>query len=176
MIPILQRFFDICRLRLAPQDLPSSSFLLGLSLLLYAAVGLLMALQSLPVASAVTLTLVDALLLAGMLWALLWVRDLLVRFQQSLTALYGAGAVMQALAAPLVLGQPPIAGAETVTTAMMVISLLLWLWLLWNLMVIGHILRHTISTSLPVGMMLGLLYVFVSFSVTRSLFFPEASG
>lgn len=174
MILILRRFFDICLLRLAPQDLPASTFLFGVSLLLYVAIGLVMALQSLPVLSAVALIAVDALLLAGMLWALLWVRDLLNRFQQSLTALYGAGAVMQAIAAPLVLGQPPIAGAETVTTAMMVISLLLWLWLLWNLMVIGHVLRHTIATSLPVGMMLGLLYVFVSFSVTRSLFFPEA--
>ncbi len=174
MITILRRFFDICLLRLAPQDLPPSVFLFGVSLLLYVGVGVVLGLQTLSVPLALILTLVDAALLAGMLWILLWIRDLLNRFQQSLTALYGATAVMQALAAPLVLWQPGIVDAETVTTAMMAVSLLLWLWLLWNLMVIGHILRHTIATSLPVGMLLALLYVFASFSVTRSLFFPEA--
>lgn len=176
MITLFKRFLDICLLRMAPQDLPASSFLLGLSLLMYAAVSLMMGLQSLAPAPAISLTVVDTGLLAGLLWVLLWIRDMLSRFQQALTALYGAGAVMQLIATPLVLWQPAVVEAEQMTPGMVLASVLLWLWLLWNLVVIGHILRHTVSTILPVGIMLGLLYVFVSFSVTRSIFFSTAAG
>lgn len=176
MIRLLLAFLDICLLRKAPQDLPASTFLLGLSLLMYAAIALAMALQGLPPTPAVVLTLVDTGLLAGLLWALLWIRDMLSRYQQALTALYGAGAVMQLIAVPLVLWQPAAADAAPTTPGMVIASVLLWLWLLWNLLVIGHILRHTVSTILPVGIMLGLLYVFVSFSVTRSIFFSSAAA
>jgi len=176
MTKLLLCFLEICLLRRAPQDLPVSGFLLGLSLLLFCAVELLLALQSLAPAAAATLVIVDAGLLAGLLWALLWIQDRLNRMPQTLTALYGAGAVMQVVALPLVLWQPGEVGADPMTPGMMLASLLLWLWLLWNLVVIGHVIRHAISTILPVGIMLGLLYVFVSFSVTRSIFFSTAAA
>lgn len=176
MVKLLLCFFDICLLRRAPQDLPTSSFLLGFSLLLYAVVGLIMALQRLEALPGTLLIVVDAGLLAGLLWALLWIQDVLNRYQQALTALYGAGAVMQVIAAPLVVWQPDVVAADAMTPGMMLVSVLLWLWLLWNLVVVGHIVRHAISTILPVGVMLGLLYVFVSFSVTRSIFFTTAAA
>jgi hypothetical protein len=57
----------------------------------------------------------------------------------------------------------------------MIASLLLWIWLLWDLLVIGHILRHTLSTRLPIGVLLGVVYLFISYTVTRILFFPETN-
>lgn len=173
---LLTAFIEICLLRRAPQDVPASGFLLALSLLLYALVGLALSAQSLNPGPAMTLTVIDAGLLAGLLWVLLWIKDLLNRYQQSLTALFGAGAVMQVIALPLVLMQPESVTPETMSPGVAMVSLLLWLWLFWNLVIIGHVLRHAISTVLPVGMILALFYVFVSFSVTRSLFFSPATG
>lgn len=172
MIELLQCFVDICLLRRAPQDLPASTFLLGLSLMLYVAVDLMMALFGLTFLRAIALSIIDAGLLAGLLWILLWIRERLPRYTQTLTALFGAGAVMQLVAAPAVLWQW---NATPGGTATLIASLLLWVWLLWNLVVIGHVLRHAVSTVLPIGVALGLLYLFVTFSITRTIFFPEAT-
>ena len=76
---LLQRVFDICLLRAGPQDLPASRFLLVLGLLAYAAVGMVMSTQNLDIGQAVLLVALDGALLAGLLFALLWARDLLER-------------------------------------------------------------------------------------------------
>lgn len=170
MIRLLLRFFDICLLRLAPQDMPCSSFLLGLSAIMYAALAFCAALLSLPVLPALMLAALDVALVAGLLWILLWIRDLLNRLPQTLIALYGSGTVMQLIAIPAVVWQATAAAAPVQDVA----AILLWLWLLWHLLIIGHVLRHAIDTILPLGMLLALLYLFVSFSVTRTIFFSGA--
>lgn len=170
---LLQRFFDICLLRAGPQDLPASRFLLWVSLLAYGAVGLVMSAQNLDVGRAILLVVLDTALLAALLFALLWSRALLERLPQTLTALLGTGAILQLVALPILSWQQAGLGDDTITTALMIASLLLWIWLLWDLLVIGHILRHTLSTRLPVGVLLALAYLFISYSVTRILFFPE---
>lgn len=168
MIRLLLRFLDICLLRLAPQDLPGSSFLLGLSFIMYATLAFGAAVLSLPILPAFLLALFDAGLVAGLLWILLWIRDLLNRFPQTLIALYGSGTVMQLIALPIVLWQT----AGVAAPAQGMAALLLWIWLLWHLLVVGHVLRHAVNTILLLGTLLALLYLFVSFSVTRTIFFP----
>jgi len=172
---LLQRYFDICLLRAGPQDLPSSGFLLWLSGLGYFAAGMVMSVQNLDVAHATLLVGQDIGLLAGLLFALLWSRDLLARYRQTLTALLGTGAILQIVVLPILSWQQAGLAEDTISSALMFASLLLWIWLLWDLMVIGHILRHTLSTRLPIGVLLALVYLFVSYSVTRILFFPETN-
>lgn len=172
---LLQRFFEICLLRAGPQDLPASAFLLWFGLAAYFAVGMTMSVQNLDVLRAALLVALDIALLAALLFALLWSRDALARYLQALTALLGTGAILQVAALPILSWQRAGLSAETATPALMIASLLLWVWLLWNLLVIGHILRHTLSTRLPIGVGLGLVYLFISYSVTRILFFPEMS-
>jgi len=172
---LLQRVFDICLLRAGPQDLPASRFLLVLGVLAYAAVGMVMSTQNLDIGQAVLLVALDGALLAGLLFALLWARDLLERYQQTLTALFGTGAILQLAALPILSWQQAGLGDDTISPALMAASLLLWMWLLWDLIVIGHILRHTLSTRLPIGVLLALAYLFISYSVTRILFFPETN-
>lgn len=172
---LLQRYFDICLLRAGPQDLPSSVFLLWLSGLGYFAAGMIMSVQNLDVARATLLVVLDIGLLAALLFALLWSRDLLARYRQTLAALMGAGAILQVVVLPILSWQQAGLAEENISSALMIASLLLWIWLLWNLMVIGHILRHTLSTRLPIGVLLALVYLFISYSVTRILFFPETN-
>jgi hypothetical protein len=172
---LLQRFFDICLLRAGPQDLPAYSSLLWLSLLAYCAVGLVMSVQNLDVGSAILLVALDSALLAALLFALLWSRAALERYLQTLIALLGTGAILQLAALPILSWQQASLVDDTVTPALMTASLLLWIWLLWDLLVIGHILRHTLATRLPIGVLLGVAYLFISYSVTRILFFPETN-
>lgn len=172
---LLQRFFDICLLRAGPQDLPAARFLLWLSGLAYFAVGMAMSVQNLDVPRAILLVVLDVALLAALLFALLWSRALLERYRQTLTALLGTGAMLQAAVMPILSWQQAGLADETISPALMLASLLLWVWLLWDLMVIGHILRHTLATRLQIGVLLGLAYLFISYSVTRILFFPETN-
>jgi hypothetical protein len=172
---LLQRYFDICLLRAGPQDLPASPFLLWLSGLGYFAVGLVMSLQNLDVARASLLVAIDIALLAGLLFALLWSRDLMARYTQTLTALLGTGAILEVAVLPILSWQQQGLGEETIGPLLMIASLLLWIWLLWDLLVIGHVLRHTLSTRLPIGVLLGVVYLFISYTVTRILFFPETN-
>lgn len=172
---LLQRYLDICLLRAGPQDLPASTVLLWLSLLAYFAVGMVMSVQNLDVARATLLVSLDLALLAALLFALLWSRNAMSRYLQTLTALLGTGAILELVVLPILSWQQEGLGDETISPMLMIASLLLWIWLLWDLLVIGHILRHTLSTRLLIGVLLGVVYLFISYSVTQILFFPETN-
>jgi hypothetical protein len=175
MLTVIKSFFALCLLRLRPQDLPASQVLALFAVVCYVAAGLLMALQHMSPAGAAGLVALDTVLFGFLIWLLLWVRLMMNRFLQTFTAMLGASAILEALAVPLVLWQQSVIVGDEMTMMGVIVSLLLWAWLFWSLLVLGHILRHAIDTVLPIGVMLALLYMFITFSVTRSVFF-SASG
>ncbi len=172
---IFRKFFDICLLRAGPQDLPSSTFLLGLALLLYFAMGVLLTMISLPLAQAVMLVVVDIALLGVLVYVLLWANNLLTRLIRVLTALLGSGVFFEVMALPLLAWQQRIldnAQAEVISldeTGIIVSSLFLWLVLFWNLIVIGHIVRHALSTLMPIGIAISVAYMFISITISQKL-------
>ncbi|HFD91658.1 MAG TPA: hypothetical protein ENJ22_00030 [Gammaproteobacteria bacterium] len=172
---IFSKFFDICLLRAGPQDLPSSTLLLGLALLLYFVIGVLLTVISVSLVEAVVLVVADIALLGGLVYVLLWANNLLDRLIRVWTALLGSGAFFETLALPLLAWQQQImdnAQSEVISlneTGVVVSSLLLWLVLFWNLIVIGHILRHALSTLLPIGIALSVAYMFISITLSQNL-------
>ncbi len=175
MLTVLKSFLALCLLRLRPQDLPAVPVLAAFAALCYVAAGLAMALQHMSPAGAVGLVLLDTGLFGFLIWLLLWVRLMMNRYLQTFTAMLGASAILEMAALPLVIWQQQLVVGDELTTMAVIVSLLLWAWLFWSLLVLGHILRHAIDTILPIGVMLALLYMFITFSVTRSVFF-SASG
>lgn len=173
MKAILWSFVSICLLRMRPQDLPAAPVLMVFAALLYMGTGMIIAVQHMSTAGAIGLVVMDTVLLGFMLFLLLWIQQKTERFQQTFTALLGTGALLELIAAPLLMWQQQgiDVSTETLTTGAIIASLLLWVWLFWSLVVIGHIIRNAIETILPIGVLLGVLYMFVTFSVTRSLFF-----
>ncbi len=172
---IFRQFFNICLLRAGPQDLPSSAFLLALSLLLYITIGVLLTVISVPLAQAVVLVAADIALLGGLVYVLLWANNLLDRLIRVWTALLGSGAFFELIALPLLAWQQQImdnAQAEVISldeTGVIVSSLILWLVLFWNLIVVGHILRHALSTLFPIGVALSVAYMFISITLIQNL-------
>lgn len=167
MRPILDAYIKLCLLRLAPQDLPASATLLGLSLLMYGGASLLAALVELRGAQAVMAALVDTGLLTLMTQLTLWIRNLGARLTQTLTALAGAGTVMTVISLPILIWQHAV-GLPPQGSMMPTLTLLALL--LWNLVVMGNILRHALSAPIFVGTLLAILYVYISISLFRSLF------
>ena len=153
---LLKTFLDICLLRANPQDLPTSRVMMFSALLAYGLADVVGVLDTLPVESAMLAAAVDTLLLvASVLLALRW-RQLENRLPQTLSALAGGGALLSMLAwvtAGLTREWLPPA----------------WVWapfLVWYVLVFGHVLRHALSITLPVGVAVSLLYLILSMGVT----------
>jgi len=170
---LILRFIDICLLRAGPQDLPASTVLLVLTLIAYCTAGLLLSLVNTSLANAILLVVVDVLMFAGLAYLILWIKLLTVRFVQALTALAGSGAILEFSIWPVVYWQQ--LSTTTDGPGMLIASLILWLWLFWNIAVVGHILRHTLSTTFFNGALLSLMYMFISISVIRTLFYSSTA-
>lgn len=157
-------FIDLCRLRTGPQDLPHSRFLLLLCILAYALVGLGVSLLDQNPALALVSTSVDTLLLLTLAWLGLWVRDIKVRAVQTMTALTGTGALFGLMGWPLIaaLQQLDEGGSSS-------LSLLLLALIIWNITVIGNILRHALDLPMWLGAGVALLYVYTSLRVMSVL-------
>jgi len=165
---LLDYFFDLCLLRAKPQQLPGSPVLFWLMLLAYLCAGMLLIYQERETAiEALLESMVDALLLLGLLYVLLQVRRLTARFLQSATALLGVSALLSLVAVPL-LTQGASGDSES-AVAMLAATLLLVL-IVWNLVVFGHILRHALGVTLGLGIVLAFAVDGVSYTVLSQLF------
>lgn len=164
MRALLMVFVDLCRLRAAPQDLPYSRFLMLLCIGSYALVGLGVASLDQNTALALLSTAVDTSLLLALAWLGLWVRDYRTRTLQTITALTGTGTLFGLLGWPLIAWLQQI-GENTPSS----LALLLLALIIWNMAVIGNILRHALDLPLWLGTGVALLYVYTSLRVMSAL-------
>jgi hypothetical protein len=173
---LIKSFVDLALLRIAPQDLPASPFLLQLLLALHALIGALHFMQGNDALTALIAGLSGTAVLAALTATLLYLNGLRQRLVQTLTALAGVDVVIGVLSLPLSgwlrraaeasAQQPPATGDGAATI------LLLGL-LLWNLGAAGHVLRHALSAPLAMGVVLALIFYVVSMTCL-SLLLPGA--
>jgi hypothetical protein len=161
--PLLNFFVDLCLLRVAPQDLPGSSVLLVLTSLLNVLTGLVLIVGT---RVGPDVALLEGLFEAGLMLTVLYVglsyHGLRMRFQQAATALMGSQLLIGMLALPLVAWNNRAQSGEA--------GLLLLILMVWNMVVMGHILRHTFETRLILGIGIAVLYTLVSWNLTFMLF------
>jgi len=165
---LLWYFFDLCRLRATPQQLPRSRelFLVVAVLSVLAGVALLHAAR----AEAKAAELKSALDL-GMMLAVLFVSLEVLRrrsrFLQTATALLGSGVLFALLATVLEVSNG-VGGVDAGPSEMR--EVLLFVLVIWNMVVYGHILRHAFDVPLGFGVGLAVLYTLLSFLVMTQLF------
>ena len=164
---LLQRFIAICLFKARPQDLPFSGFLLALTIICYSLVNLGLSLNQADLMTATFMVLVDLLLLSILTYLLLWMHLQPGRYQQTLTALAGGGTILALVAWPLLLWQQQ--------TGSPMASMFLSVFFFWNLAVFGHIIRHALSTHITIGILLALLYMYLSYKISAILFIPETA-
>lgn len=153
---------NICLLRAAPQDLPTSSALSGIAVFCYYVADVGAALAWVPLDRAWLAAAVDTLLLCALAqWALKLSRRP-ERTQQTLMALAGCGAVFALVTASIDAVVPGGASSLYVTLPA----------LFWLLAVYGHILRHALEVPYVAGIAATGVYLFLSLIVVGPFLTP----
>ena len=157
---LINPFVQMCVLRLRPQDLPLSPFLMWLCLAVYTVTSVIgLATLGLPWFSAALAGPLATAMLAGLTMGLLALQDKLQRATQTLTALAGCGAVLNVIATPFTLNMRPDSdGAGVSVAAALGFSLLI----LWSFVITAHVLRHALSTSFFFGLVLAIVFNLIS--------------
>lgn len=164
---LLDLFLAICLLRKGPQDVPVSEVLMRLTIALYLALGLVVGLLELALPLAIAQTVLELGLMIAITYALLRLRGLAQRFQQTVTALAGTGALVGVVALPVITWLLHAHQQETDAT---IPSLLYLALLVWRVVVIGHILRHALAVQALVGNALAMGYLVVTIVALGWLF------
>ncbi len=149
-------FTDICLLRAKPQDVPASSTLMLLTMLAAIVSGMLGA-MSLPggLVSALMIGLLDVALTLALLQIFLAMMGLSSRLVQAATALFGTGVILNLLSLP-VLWLTDVSPEHSVYQLLGVV--LYFALLVWSLVIMGHILRHSFKLHLSSGVLIAIGY------------------
>jgi hypothetical protein len=155
-------FVNLCLLRATPQQLPGSNALFGLLFVINALVGtVMMAISGLELIPALTVSLFELVFMLGVLRVALMLYGHPGRYGQSASAIMGSSALVNLMALPLV----GIGGQADEGGAMLLLGLIVW-----SVVVLGHILRHTFDMTPGQGFAVAALYWFVSYFLIVSLF------
>ena len=163
MKTLLNHFVDLCLLRKGPQDMPFSPQLLVVVTLLNVLVGVVMIVD---VRTGVVTSLGESLFDAGLMLVVLYFalqsQNRLARFNQAAISLMGSGLLLGLLALPL------ISWSRNPDSVLAGLSLLVLI--VWSMVVMGHILRHTFEIRLFIGIGLAFIYTLLSWNLTLILF------
>lgn len=160
MINWIKFFIQLCLLKAAPQDAPSSKSVLYLSVTFYFLVGLFITLQTQEWVQSIVTASIQTGLIIFITNLILWIRKTPERFTQAMTALMGTGAVIGLVALPILNLITNTGGTESSAS-------ILWIVLIvWETAVMGHILRHTMDLPFIAGIGMALVYMYMSFAIT----------
>lgn len=159
MEALFRAFWQILLLRAAPQSLPASSTLLGLALVLHFSLGFAHALFSLPITVALPYAAVATLTLIGVVYGLLFLRNLSSRYQQTVTALAGCEALLGILLLPVNLLYGMSGEGAELSTLLVIFSLMA---IGWNVALAAHIFRHATGSTPGMGFLYSVVYLIIA--------------
>jgi hypothetical protein len=170
LLALVHFFIDLCLLRRNPQDLPASAALFGVVLAVAVLGGVLLSVTAgASLAAGLAQTLLDLLLMLGVLHLALKVLNKQPRYLQAATALVGADVVIGLVALlPVSLSRPIVTGAEPGGDVLLAGMLFLAL-VAWSVLVVGHILRHVFNLTLAQGVVIAIAFDILSFMVISAL-------
>jgi hypothetical protein len=168
MYELVMLIMDICRFKKGPADIPYSSFLFFLFLLVSVGLNFLMLAMQTDLLTALLQTLVGLILLGGFCYFILYFFQKTTRFYQTGSALFGADALIDFFALPVVASMTLNQGGLLVL--LVLVGLIIWHWA-----ITAFILSKALEKSLSFSLGLAFLYLLVFYQV-MALLFPEVSG
>lgn len=171
MQALLKAFWDIALWRRDPSQLPDSATLVLLCALAYAAMSALQSLMLYGTDLILARTTADLGLTAVLFWVLLAAARRRHRFNQTISAVLGTGALLS----PIVL---VLLGLKEAALANYPLALLVWAGsvavIVWYTFVVGHIVRSALDTGPFTGMAVAITYLVAS-ATLLSRVFPDGA-
>ncbi len=163
---------ELCRLRGGPQDLPWSPLLLA---------GLFVAATALDVmvgdlldrdGNALARSLLSSLVILGLCWIALAVRNFRNRFVQTATAIIATGIVFTLLQGALLWlgGVPPATGSAPLTSTQALVAWALFAIFLWQVAVTAHIVRHAVELGSGLALTLVISWIVAWWALEQAVF------
>lgn len=165
-MPLIRLFFEICFFRKGPQDVPASGFLLGLTICISLLFSILLGLLEVSLAQAILQAVCSSLFLLLFVFLTLSLMGRGARFMQTASAAMGGDGLITALAIPLVLARSLSPEAESLS------GTLFYALMIWEMAVIGHVIRLALGLPFLAGVALALGYMMVSLRAMIQLFPP----
>jgi len=169
--PLPAQIRDLCLLRGDPQDLPWSP---GLLVTLLAASTALDAFVGNALdgdTDALARSLLSSLVVLGLCWVALTLRDLRNRFIQAATALAGTGIAFTLLRDALLLPCGPFPDSATALSPLQaLVSWLLFAIVFWQIAVTAHIVRHALDMRPGLAVALAVAWFVASIALQGAIF------
>jgi hypothetical protein len=165
MFALLTMFVDLCRMRVKPEDLPHSHFLMLLCIGCYFLLGFATSVLEQGFGLAILAAGADTGLMVTLAYLGLQMRGFSARAVQTITALTGTGALFEFVGWPMVIFLQQLEEGQSSS-----LSLVLFALIIWNIMVIGHILRHALNVPMWVGTSIALIYIYITLRVINVLY------
>lgn len=163
-------FWGICVFKNGPQDVAISYSLIKWVFIGYVTVGAVLFFSSTPTTIAIVISFTETILLTGFVYLLLSLFAVSERFLQTITALYGTGAIITSLSVPIVFYIDESVRHEQSAG---IAGLLLLAVVCWSYTIMAHILHKAIEKSLGVSLLLTFCYLYLSYKII-SVIFPSS--
>ncbi|ORU91889.1 MAG: hypothetical protein A6F70_00970 [Cycloclasticus sp. symbiont of Bathymodiolus heckerae] len=168
---LLRLFLDLCLLKKGPKDVPDSKALLKLVFLSYFLAGTVLISSDGFMVNAIMQALIETVLVAIFIYALVTLFSVSHRFDQAITAIYGTGTLITSLSIPFIFWVQDLSNNDEPTGPA---GLVVFLIVCWSFVVMAHIIRETIQKPLSVCLLLTFCYLYLSYQVINWLYPIEA--
>lgn len=163
-------FFDMCRLTKRPQDLPASTNLLTICIIVYTVLSILLTSIFQPVEKALITGVIAIILIMIFTLALLQATGKSARWTQTVTALFGTSVIINIISIPVLFLIDPT-GVNTVepNSGQSMALLMLAVLECWNIVIRAHILRHALEVNFAIALFIAIIYIWIIFSFTSAI-------
>lgn len=172
MIELFRAFMRIATLKMGPEDLPASPFLLGLATVFYLAPGAAsLALYDIDTGEALLQLVVDLGLTVVFFGAVVVLYGKRPRLLQTMTALLGTGALLSFAALPFTAWMRLLEITDRSGIGAPAIGI--YFVVLWSITVTGHIVHRALGIPFVGGLIIAVVYFLLNLATFASLFPSE---
>ncbi|PHS22340.1 MAG: hypothetical protein COA83_11930 [Methylophaga sp.] len=160
---IISRFIDLCLFRASPSDVPASAWLLKITLLSYFVLSLIVNKLDNTWNTSFFVSLADIAVMVIIVGLLLTFRGFQSRYTQVIIALAGAGCCMAIIGFPIIWWFFQIEPEQQTASFALLMMVVL---LIWSLMVMAQIFRHSLEVKSATAMLITIAYIMITLVVT----------
>ena len=169
MFRYIKFYTELCFLKVAPQDAPSSTNAFYIGVLSYFIVGAVIISIEQSMLTGLFLSGVQTALLMFLVNLVLWIKKTPERYHQTMTAMCATGAIIGLIALPIMsfLSTGSVNDNLGVATDSISFAYIIWLVLmLWESYVVAHILKYAMDIPLMTALVGAFVYLYLSFAIT----------